>query len=68
MNEPFTLAHTDRVILMHQGYQFDFLHSPDLDGVNCNHSARKPKIGSGAYLAPVSGEDRAQPQAGAQNR
>ncbi|HEX6450957.1 MAG TPA: hypothetical protein VF060_16015 [Trebonia sp.] len=31
MNEPFTLAHTDRVILMHQGYQFDFLRGTDPD-------------------------------------
>jgi hypothetical protein len=28
---PFTLAHTDRVILMHQGYQFDFLRGSDPD-------------------------------------
>lgn len=28
---PFTLAHTDRVILIHQGYQFDFLRGTDPD-------------------------------------
>jgi hypothetical protein len=28
---PFTLAHDDRVILMHQGYQFDFLRGTGPD-------------------------------------
>jgi hypothetical protein len=30
-NVPFTLAHDDRVILMHQGYYFDFLRGTGLD-------------------------------------